>query len=495
MQPSVRTASALEPLLVKSSMPTGLEATAALLNPTIAVLSLSETQLTMACVAAQDLQTSAAAACSNLTAQLGAKRACIGWLAKKTYANQSTRALEVLGISNQVKPQIGVDDHQRLEQALWEAIDQSAIIWAGDLALAIPNSQQVNAALTQLELRPQHARVSCAIGIDGEVLGALIIEWDRSQTPSNAQTWQTLDLQLTQIAQTLATILQLQSRAKKLRPSLQSWVYRQRYWLGASLVAIAAIFLIPFNDPVSATARLEGAVQHSLSAPVAGVLKTVNVRPGDPVKAGQVLAELQERDLTLERNKLQSEKAQHENQYNASMAKGDRAAMMIAQAKMQEASAQLSLISGQLERIQIKSPIDGVLIQGDLQGMVGSPIEKGQALLTIAPAERYRVIVEVDERDLVRLQKDQTGQLVLSALPWDQFKIKTERIFGQANAIDGRNVIEVQANLTQPVSGLKPGLRGVAHLQAGQSNLASIWGRRVKERYTMFAWRWLPWSQ
>ncbi len=476
-------------------MPTGLEATAAILNSAVAALTVRETELTFATLQASDFQSSAAAACTNLAEQLKAKRVCIGWLVNKTYANQAAKTLAIQGISNQAKPQIAGSDQQKLEQALWEAIDQSAIIWAGDTALAVPNSKLVNTALKQLELRPSHAQVSCPIGAHGTVRGALTIEWDRTHIPTNKQTWQALNGQLAQIAHTICAVLELQSRAKKHRPSLGSRTYRHRYWIGAALVAAAAIFVFPFNDPVSATARLEGAVQHSLFSPVAGVLKAVNVRPGDSVKAGQVLAELQERDLTLERNKLQSEKAQHENQYNASMAKGDRAAMMIAQAKMQEASAQLSLISGQLERIQIKSPIDGILIQGDLQGLVGSPIEKGQSILTIAPAERYRVIVEVDERDLIRLQNDQAGLLILSALPWDQFKIKTERIFGQANAIDGRNVIEVQANLAQPVSGLKPGLRGVAHLQAGQSSLATIWGRRLKERYTLFAWRWLPWSQ
>jgi multidrug resistance efflux pump len=44
------------------------------------------------------------------------------------------------------------------------------------------------------------------------------------------------------------------------------------------------------------------------------------VRPGDLVKAGQVLAELAEQDLQLEHNRWASELAQHENAYAAAMA-------------------------------------------------------------------------------------------------------------------------------------------------------------------------------
>ena len=42
----------------------------------------------------------------------------------------------------------------------------------------------------------------------------------------------------------------------------------------------------------AASARLEGAVQRVLSASEDGFLREVHVRPGDLVKAGQVLAEL-----------------------------------------------------------------------------------------------------------------------------------------------------------------------------------------------------------
>ena len=82
--------------------------------------------------------------------------------------------------------------------------------------------------------------------------------------------------------------------------------------------AIAATF-VPVSYNVGAPARLEGSVQRIVAAPIDGFLDQVNVRPGDRVRANDVVAELAMRDLQAERAKRQSELAQHENLYGAAL--------------------------------------------------------------------------------------------------------------------------------------------------------------------------------
>ena len=279
--------------------------------------------------------------------------------------------------------------------------------------------------------------------------------------------------------------------------------------LGLSLLALA---LIPASYSVTAPARVEGAVQRVLAAPANGILKSSLVRPGDSVRQGQILAELLDRDLQLDRSKFQGEMAQHENAYAAAMARSDRSNMMIYQAKVAEARAQSDLVEQQLSRIQMQAPIDGVVIQGDLSQMLGSPVEKGQVLMTIAPKDEFRVIVELDERDIQSLKPGQAGRLVLSALPWDSVAIIVERITPMATVIDGRNVFEIEAKLTQSPSqaqsqsqsssraqaatqaprDLRPGLRGVARVDVGRAPLLQVWTRRLAEHVRRFVWRWSP---
>ncbi|MDD2667067.1 HlyD family efflux transporter periplasmic adaptor subunit [Zoogloea sp.] len=162
------------------------------------------------------------------------------------------------------------------------------------------------------------------------------------------------------------------------------------------LAAVMVLLAVPFEFRVGGNARVEGEIQRVLVAPADGFLKQALVRPGDLVKAGQLLAELAEQDLQLERSKWSSELAQHENAYSAAMARADRTQLVISQAKADEARAQLALVDGQIGRSHIVAPFDGVLIRGDLTQSLGAPVQRGDVLLTVAPRERFRVIVEVD---------------------------------------------------------------------------------------------------
>ena len=160
-------------------------------------------------------------------------------------------------------------------------------------------------------------------------------------------------------------------------------------------------------------------MQRVLVAPADGYLKQAHVRPGDLVKSGQLLAELADEDLKLEQRRAMSDVAQLENTFGAALMKQDRAEVAIQYAKLEEAKAKLALVDQQLQRVKLVAPFDGVLITGDLTQMLGAPVKKGDQLLTLAPEHDFRVIVEVDERDIGNVHIAQEGHLALAALPGD----------------------------------------------------------------------------
>ena len=270
-----------------------------------------------------------------------------------------------------------------------------------------------------------------------------------------------------------------------------------RWVLCCAFVVAGLLLFIPFSHTVNSPARIEGAQMRAITAPAQGFIKTVLVRPGDLVRAEQPLAELADRDLQLERNKLISEIAQHDSTYVTAMARNDRAAMMVAQSKQGETRAQLGLVEQQLARGFLVSPIDGVVLEGDLTQQIGSPVERGQSLMTIAPKDRFRTIIELDERDVTWVKIGQTATLSLSALPWDSIELRIERIHPMANIRDGRNVFEVEASVksasaTLTAQQLRAGLRGVAKISIGEEAILNTYGRRAVENLQRLWWRWQP---
>jgi len=269
---------------------------------------------------------------------------------------------------------------------------------------------------------------------------------------------------------------------------------RRRYGAGLiSMALVAVFFLVPMSNEVTGQARLEAYTQRTISAPVDGYLKEVRVRPGDRVQQGQVLGELNDETLQTESRRLEAEAAQQENALAEAMAKADRAQVVIRRAKLDEVVAQRDLVAQQLDRIHLIAPFDGAVIKGDLSQLAGSPIKRGDALLTLSQGTGFRVIVQVSERDIPDIAVGQRGSLVFTALPAEKYPIRVVRLtpFASVSA-EGQNVFEVEAALEQPAEKLVPGLQGAAKIVTGARPPGWKWTMRAWHALYFLAWSKLP---
>ena len=156
--------------------------------------------------------------------------------------------------------------------------------------------------------------------------------------------------------------------------------------------------------------------------------------------------------------------------------------------KADAARAQLELVEQQIARSRIRAPFDGVVIKGDLSQSLGAPVQRGDVLLTVAPANAFRIIVEVDERDIGDVRLGQQGTLALAALPHATQGFRVVRVTPVASAKDGRNFYEVEGQLQTSAEALRPGLQGVAKIAAGQQSLGWIWTHRVADWARLALW-------
>ncbi|MFN7645799.1 MAG: HlyD family efflux transporter periplasmic adaptor subunit [Burkholderiales bacterium] len=436
---------------------------------------------------AEDFETAAAALCTRIAATVGAARVVLGW---RTRGHPPTRAVALSGAG---EPEWDGEARRLLVAAMDEAIDQAR-------ALACPPGPGQRGVLRAhaLQLRAGGAKAIATVPLahGGAAHGALLAEFERPVAPRDLE-------RLGEAGALAAPWLRLlhERRPGALRSAWRAaglsgrqaaarpWRARL-LWAAAAAAAIGSA--VPIDLTVGAPARIEGEVQRTVAAPIRGYLKAVHVRPGDAIREGDLLAELGDRDLELERAKLKSEVAQHEGGVSAAMARGERAPMSIAQARVEEARARLGLVEHQLEQIKVRAPIAGVVLQGDLWQQLGTPVDRGRTLFVVAPASRHRVIVELDERDLRRIAEGGRGRLALSALPWDTLPLVIERVAPAAATLDGRNVFELEARVEGATDALRAGQRGIAHLDVGHGPLALDWARRTGDALARLVWRWMP---
>lgn len=260
---------------------------------------------------------------------------------------------------------------------------------------------------------------------------------------------------------------------------------------GALVVGIAALFFAEGEYRVAAKAVVEGEVQRAAVAPFDGYIAEARVRAGQTVRRGQVLARLDDRDLRVEQQRWNSERAQHERKYRDALAKHERSGARVLAAQIAEADAQLELVEERLGRTQVSAPFDGVVVSGDLSQMLGSPVEQGKVLFEIAPLDAYRVVLKVDERDIRAVSVGQSGQMILTGLGTEPLPFVVKNI-SVASAEDGRNVFRVEAQLEGAAGQLRPGMEGVGKISAGERSLLWIWTHRFVDWLRMLAWNWLP---
>ena len=379
-----------------------------------------------------------------------------------------------------------------LENAMEEAIDQGCSVgWpaaataSGVIAVAHQDLVKAGAAYTVL------------LQVRGIAIGAICCQ---VSAPRDAAFVAALEAVAALVAPQLALRRELSSwltgawiaRLGDLLQALKD-PRRPSFRIGAGVLATALLLAIFAQGEYRVAARsvVEGEVQRAIVAPFEGFVASARIRAGQSVKAGEVLAKLDDRDLLLERQKWLSESEQAERKYRDALAKHERANARILSAQLAQASAQLALAEDKLLRASLTAPFDGVVVSGDLSQMLGSPVEKGKLLFEVAPLDAYRVVLKVAEEDIRYIRPDQTGEIVLAGLSERSLPFTVKNI-GVASAEDGQNLFRVEAQLSNAASPLRPGMEGVGKIGVGERRYLWIWTHSFFDWLSLKLWHWMP---
>jgi multidrug resistance efflux pump len=388
-----------------------------------------------------------------------------------------------------------------IENAMEEALDQRRSVAYPPLPSTERAVTMAHRALTEI-IRDQGTSLLSVLMAEGkgELVGAITFERRRNESFDKDA------LQLAEaIAALLGPIVGLQLRASRLLAGraidrigddFVSLFGPRRPGLKLAVIGLIglALFLVLAKGEHRVTAKsvLEGEVQRAVVAPFDGFIRAAPVRAGDTVKAGDVLAALEDRDLILERLKWRAERDKLVQKQREVRAKHDRTNLVILDSQIRQAEAQLALAEEKLLRARILAPLDGIVVSGDLSQMLGSPVEKGKTLFELAPLDSYRLIIHVDERDVRYVAMGQTGTVAFAGIPWTPLRMTLSKITPVTIAEEGRNSFRIEARLAELGPQLRPGMEGVAKVETGQRSLVWIWMRAVVEWLRLAAWKYLP---
>jgi RND family efflux transporter MFP subunit len=378
---------------------------------------------------------------------------------------------------------------QAISEAMAEAVEQRAEIDFSPVALATALDGETSApvlikhAHQQLQQQQQLQSVHSLLVRNGDsIVGVLTIELDKQAGLADEQR-----SFLQQALHFAGAILALRQQAsasvwqglkRRTAQRLERW-FGEDSLRGKVIATLLLIFLValfvPLEYRIAADATLQTTEKYLVVSPQDGYLGKISARPGDSVKKGALLAQLKDEDLRLERQKLASQVQQYRQAYDTALANSSRVEAAIASAQMDQASIQLRLVDQQLERTQLNSPLDGIVVSDDISQTQGAPVKQGDVLFEIAAAQGFLVQLFVDERDIAAVAVGQEGQVKFSSLPGDIFAARVKTITPVSAVREGRNYFRVEAELNREQDSLRPGMTGTGKLIAGRRALGWIW--------------------
>lgn len=434
------------------------------------------------------------AACNALASELAFRFDCdpvaIGFLNKGNFA--------LTAISHSAQFGERMNFVRQLEAAMEEAADQRVV-----LLYPPPPEWDYRVTRVHQELVETHrsgAALTLPLQAEGDAVGAITLE----RAGDDAFTDDEVEL-LDSAASVLGPLLYLQQQqAQPLwrkaynAATLQLERLFGPHYLGRKLVAASLLMLVLLftlitgEYRVTSPAVVEGLVQRAIVAPFDGYINSQSARAGEVVEEGQLIATLDDKDLALERIRWSTKSRQSMAEYDQALARQERSSANIVRAELEQAEAQVQLLDLQLERTRIRAPFDGVIVSGDLSQKVGGAVRRGEELFRLAPLKDHRVILEVDEADVMDMQPGQTGSLRLAALPDRLLEYEVTLLTSIAEQAEGRNYFRVEAVLREPLGDLRPGMQGVAKTRVEDRLVIRIWSEKLLDWLRMFLWTWWP---
>lgn len=248
---------------------------------------------------------------------------------------------------------------------------------------------------------------------------------------------------------------------------------------------MAAIDRGAITRVVSATGTLQPLVSANVGSTVSGPVQAVLVDFNSQVREGQVLARLDPTPFQQRIVQAQAQLAQAQAQ--AAVADSDyqryvllqqrgfaseqlmaqqRAARDTARAAVQQAAAQVATARTDLERSVIRSPIDGVVV--DRQVNVGQPVAaslQAATLFVIAQdLSRLQANITVDEADIGEVREGQAVQFTVDAFPEREFNGRVSQVRQQGVAESGVVSYTVVVEAENPGRQLLPGMTANAEI-------------------------------
>ncbi len=314
----------------------------------------------------------------------------------------------------------------------------------------------------------------------GNIIGAALFLWTKTANRTNIL--KSLETGKHLMA---ACLTALQDKSSfRITSAISNQGHHRRSKLRTSLLSIGIVLLLvaisftPVSFRLSTDCLAQPTSIRFIVSRFDGIMQEVLVQPGDEVRNGDVLARLDGRDNEFARAALAAERNKARKTRDHHLASGNTAAAQIAGLEEQRLEQQLSLLREKQNHLTLSSPVDGIILTGDMKRIEGSPVGRGQTLFEVSPLKAMIVELAVREGHISFVDPGMEVTVRFDAFPNTTWHGTIEKIRPKSMTRDNRNVFIAELEFNNPDGRLRPGMQGKAKINAGTKPLGWILFRK-----------------
>lgn len=412
----------------------------------------------------------------------GCQRVAIG-----TGGNRSCRVHAVSGMSSEEKRTLGFS---QLGAAMKEAIAlDEVIVWPAQEDMIKEVVVSANHDDLLHSFKSGRLVVAPLVHEASGFSGAVALLWAAGSPPVSRKSYR-----LIRACQPHLTALVGYLKKSKPGPVLGSWL---RFWrsgmtkriaAGVAALVVIGTLLFPVTYRLAADCRIQPVVRRTVAAPFENRLYRTYVKPGDEVKRDQILAELDGRETRVQLAEAIAAQSAAVKKRDNAMVLADPATIQMTQLEADRLALEVERLQFRNDNLVIRSPIDGVVLTGDLERSEGVPVTAGQKLFEIAPLEEMIMEIAVPETEVRHVALGDKVKLRLESDSGRLWESEIETVYPISEIQDGTNVFVAEATLANEGAILRPGMKGDVRILTEKKPLGWIFFHRLWEYLRLKLW-------
>lgn len=260
-------------------------------------------------------------------------------------------------------------------------------------------------------------------------------------------------------------------------------------------IAAAIIFLVavPLPMRVDGDAVVAPLRQAEIQPETEGVVSKVLVREGQTVRAGQVVAEMEDWNAQSGVAEAQSRYQTALLQMNKALATNDGTTAGEQRVQAEYWKAELSRSQELLDKSQLRSPIDGVIATPHVEDFAGRKLGRGDSFAQVIDTSRAIVDVAASDDDAGLLKVGEEASVKLNSYPTKTFHGEVAIVSPKAINLQDSAVFYARVSVPNADGLLRTGMEGRGKIRVGWRPAGHVFFRGSFFWAYSKLWYWFGW--